>query len=61
MMLAANVGYTDVVMELVKAEANLDLQNKVYTRDAHVHLLPPAWKTCAHRTQPYSQFVVAGK
>ena len=26
---AANVGYTEVVVELVKARANLDLQNRV--------------------------------
>ena len=31
MTLAAWLGHTDVVVELVKAEANLDLQNEVYT------------------------------
>ena len=31
LMIAASVGHTEVVVELVKAKANLDLQNKVCT------------------------------
>ena len=35
-MVAAYWGETDVVMELMKAGANLDLQNEVYmSRDEH--------------------------
>ena len=31
LMIAASGGHTEVVVELVKAKANLDLQDKVYT------------------------------
>ena len=31
LMIAANVGHTEVVVELVKAKANFDLQDKVCT------------------------------
>ena len=39
LMRAAYYGYTDIAAELVKAKANLDLQNNVRTtsHDVHVH------------------------
>ena len=38
LIVAAINGHTEVVVELVKARANMDLQNEVYSK-LHVHVL----------------------
>ena len=40
LMIAAREGHTEVVVELVMAKANLDLQDKVSTCYYDVHMLP---------------------
>ena len=39
LMLAANMGETEVLVELVKAGANVDMQNKVCTFMCHMMLM----------------------